>query len=161
MDKTIVIRPMKVSEATKVARLAKSIISSLSYYTPVARKSELKKYGARKLGQKVKADKFSVLLASVDSKIVGFLLNKWDDETIWAEWIGVSKQYRRQGIARLLMKELEQTLPQRNAHKIWCDCRTTNLASIRLLKSLGYEKLVTIPNHWFKQDYILWHKVIR
>jgi ribosomal protein S18 acetylase RimI-like enzyme len=149
---------MKIIEAVSVAKFAAIIINSLSCYTPAARKSEIKKYGARELEEKIKSDKFSVLLAFDGKDIVGFLFSKWDDATIWLEWIGVAKSERRKGIASLLLESLSRTMPKRKAHKSWCDCRTTNHASKRLLVSAGYKKLAVITNHWFKQDYILWQK---
>lgn len=157
----LVIRSMKPLEAVKVAKFAASIIKRVSYYSVPALKSELKKYKVTELREKIKADPLSILVALKDAKMSGFLFSQWDDSTIWLEWIGVSKEERGKGVARLLLKELEQTLSKRKAHKIWSDCRTNNHASIKLFKTMGYKKIATIPNHWFKQDYILWHKEMK
>lgn len=159
-NESIIIRPMKSAETRKVAALAATIIKSLKYYTVQARAEELAQYTGLKLREKIKNDPFSILVAESKSKIIGFLFSKWNSGTIWLEWIGTEDTNRRKGVARMLLQSLERTVSKRKAHKIWCDCRTVNIPSKKLLSSSGYHQLVVISNHWFKQDYILWHKEI-
>ena len=57
-----------------------------------------------------------------------------------------------------MLLELEKSVKDRKSHKIWCDSRTDNVQSITLFKSLGYQLLTTIPNHWYGQDFVLLQK---
>ncbi len=156
----LVIRPMKAAEAANVAALFRKIVSTLDYYNRDARTNEIKRYTVQNLKRKISEDKYSVLVASEDTELVGFCFSRWDDHTIWLEWFGVITTVRRKGIGRLILRALESTLHKRRAHKIWCDCRTTNLKSKKLLASSGYKMIGVVRKHWYRQDFILWHKFL-
>lgn len=78
----------------------------------------------------------------------------------WSDWGIVHPLYRRTGVSRALMTFLEKKLKKEGIHKIWCDSRTTNKESIAALGKLGFKKIVTIKNHWYRQDFILWQKLL-
>lgn len=109
---------------------------------------------------KISDDNLSVILATAGNNIIGFCLSRFDDYVIWLEWFGVTQDHRGKNITGLLLAELEKTLVPRQSHKIWCDCRTENKASIQILTNQGYKQLVTILNHWYGQDFILWEKLV-
>ena len=77
-------------------------------------------------------------------------------------WSGLVfvEQYRGQRLSYLLLNELDKTVLLRNCHKIWCDSRTANKTSAHILGTHGYNQIVTIPDHWYRQDFILWQKFI-
>ena len=160
--KKLKIQPIEHLSTLSAAKLLQTIINDLDYYTVQAKKNEIKKYTSTELKYKIKNDHLSVLGAfDENGKLVGFCLSRWDDFTIWLEWIGVAEKVRGKGIAKKLLIALEKTLKKRKAHKIWCDCRTKNEASIKLLTTLGYRKIAEIKNHWYGQDFYLWQKEIR
>jgi ribosomal protein S18 acetylase RimI-like enzyme len=156
----IVIRLMRVSETAKVARLVEEIISNLSFYTPAARASEIKKYRSKTLKQKIREDKYSVLIAKEGKALVGFCFSQDEGSIIWLEWFAVDSTARGSGVGRLLLKALDDSAKKRKAHKIWCDTRVGNLASIKLLESEGYKKIANLNNFWHKQDYFLFEKEV-
>jgi len=139
----------------------KSIIENLSYYNDAAKRNELGKYTEEELKNKIAQDPDSVFIAKENNKIVGFCFSKQDDMLIWLEWFGVIESARKKGIGKSLIKYLESSIKNRNAHKIWCDCRTGNIKSISILSSSGYLPICTVTNHWYGQDFILWQKEIR
>jgi ribosomal protein S18 acetylase RimI-like enzyme len=142
-----------------IARLFKSVVEKLDYYSDKAIKNELSKYTELELGQKQKDDPYSIIVAKDEAHdIVGFCFSRMDDTLVWLEWFGVSEKARQKGIARQLVSYLEGTLEAREAHKVWCDCRTSNLKSANLLSSSGYLPICTVKNHWYGQDFILWQK---
>jgi ribosomal protein S18 acetylase RimI-like enzyme len=153
-----IIRRVNKSETEQLANILKDLIARLSYYNEDARASEIRKYGAGELLVKIKDDPDSVLVAIQKEQIVGFCLSRFDDMLLWIEWFGVVETERKKGIARSLVKFLESTASTRNAHKVWCDCRTENIKSINLLSSSGYTPICSIKNHWYGQDFILWQK---
>ena len=154
------IRSAKVQECEELSIIFKEVLERLPYYNVVAKQSELDKYSLSELAKKIEQDPDSVLIAEENNEIVGFCLNRLDDMLIWLEWFGVVEHKRRNGIARKLVNHLESIAPHRNAHKIWCDCRTENIKSISLLSSIGYMQICTVKNHWYGQDFILWQKEI-
>lgn len=141
-----------------IADLIRNVIAPLGYYSEEARRAEIAKYTAGNIARMANEDPASVLAAIVDSTPVGFCISEIDDGLIWLSWIGVHPRFRQQGIAELLLEALEQTAPQRRCHKVWCDCRTTNEPSRRLLARVGYRQFATVTNHWYKHDYFLWEK---
>ncbi len=147
-------------QAGSLFLILKDVIEPLPYYNEIAKQHELTKYSAKELCKKIEEDPYSVLVAEEDDRIVGFCLSRLDDMTIWLEWFGISEQARGKGLSRLIVQQLEQTAKARNAHKIWCDCRTENKKTINLLSSSGYTPICTLRNHWYKQDFILWQKEI-
>jgi len=151
---------MRSSEAPAVAKLFKSIVVNLKYYNARARKNETDRYTTTTLRQKIANDSRSVLVAYDGLELVGFCFSRWDDYTIWLEWFGVSPKSRNRGVGRALLVSLEKTLKFRKAHKVWCDCRTSNLKSKNILMSSGYRIIGIVKKHWYGQDFILWHKNI-
>jgi len=154
------IRPMASAEAFELSSLIAEVVSTLTYYNDAARRSEIEKYSASSLLEYIEEDADSVLIALSDEKIIGFCLTYYDDGLIWLSWIGVHSDFRRYGIAQKLLLEMEKTVRKRGAHKIWCDCRTVNEPSKKLLTELGYRKICTVENHWYGQDFIPWEKPV-
>jgi len=136
------------------------LIEQIPYYNDLAKRNETARYNAKALTAKIKEDEYAVIIAEINNQIAGFCLSRFDDYTIWLEWFGVPDNHRGKGLAKLLLQKLEETVVQRGCHKVWCDSRTSNGAAIHLLSQAGYSQLVTINNHWYNQDFILWEKQV-
>ena len=157
---SVIIHSANKSQIDSLISLFKKVISPLPYYNEIAKKYELGKYNFDELNKKIDSDPESVIIAEEDNNIVGFCFSRLDDMTIWLEWFGVNEKARGNGIAKKIVLYLETTAKKRDAHKIWCDCRTENMKSINLLSTCGYTPICTLKNHWYKQDFILWQKEI-
>jgi RimJ/RimL family protein N-acetyltransferase len=158
MNEEVTIRQAIQSDCVKLSEVIEAVIKAIPYYNALAKESEIKKFQPSDLELKIIDDKHSVIIATIKDEIVGFCLSRFDDNLIWLEWFGILEVYRGKGISNLLLTELDKTVLIRGCHKIWCDCRTSNKASIHILTTHGYKQIVTIPNHWYKQDFILWEK---
>jgi ribosomal protein S18 acetylase RimI-like enzyme len=157
----IAFRPAQPDELNSIHRMFSATLRVLPYYSSVAKKDELAKYTVSKLKSNLKADQNSILLAKEASgDIVGFCFSHFDDYTIWLDWIVVERRSRKKGVGKELLEVLFRTAIKRKAHKIWCDCRTSNFPSRALLSSYGFEKIAVIKNHWYCQDFILWQKFV-
>lgn len=155
---TVEIVRMKMGRAISVANLMREVIDPLEYYSTQAKEAEIAKYTPSKLRQLCKEDPDSVLIAEVESKTVGFCVSRYDDGLIWLAWFGVRQEHRNHGIGVRLLAALETTVRARGAHKIWCDCRTNNIKSKRVLIDSGFTPFGLARNHWFGHDFILWEK---
>ena len=160
MKNNIYIRQATEADCAMLSKVIETVIQGIPYYNDLAKESEIAKFREERLITKVAADKYAVILATINDKIVGFCLNRFDDNLIWLEWYGILEAHRGKGISNLLLKELSKTISIRQCHKIWCDCRTSNEASIHILTNHGFRQLLTIANHWYKQDFILWEKEV-
>lgn len=149
----------KEEECREISEMIADVIQDIPYYNDTAKRDEIQKFTAVELKQKIKGEVLSVIVARVNHRLAGFCLSRFDDYTLWLEWFGVVEEHRGKGIAGLLLNGLAETVVPRNCHKIWCDCRTANKAAIHILAAHGYRQLVTVSNHWYGQDFILWEKV--
>ncbi|MDR1982261.1 MAG: GNAT family N-acetyltransferase [Holosporaceae bacterium] len=154
------VRCFEKKDSLQVAKLFRNIVSNLEYYNDLAKEHEIDRYSEKKIIEKINDDPLSIIVAESGNEIIGICFNRFDDYTIWLEWILTNENYRKKGISRRLVNFLEQTAIERNCHKIWCDCRTSNSISKSFLKSVGFEFIATIENHWYKQDFILLQKKI-
>lgn len=154
------IRYFKNEDNKPVALLFENIVTDLVYYNDLAKENELDRYTERKLIEKIEEDSKSIIVAEENNKIIGVCFNRFDDYTIWLEWILTSSESRKKGVGKELIKALEKSAIERNCHKIWCDCRTSNLISKSFLKSAGFNIITTIENHWYKQDFVILQKFL-
>lgn len=154
------IDPMREAEAPLVAALVREIVEPLPYYNELARNSEIAKYSADHLLESMQEDPYSVAVARLDDRIVGFSISRFDDYLIWISWLGVRADARRAGVAKALLADIERTAILRGAHKVWADSRTDNRAMAVFFPEAGYERIATIPRHWYRQDFHLWQKLL-
>jgi|GEM_PF-765366 len=160
MKENIIIKRATKDDCKTLANVIETVVQAIPYYNDLAKQSEIAKFQTSDLISKIEADKHSVIIATINDEIVGFCMTRFDDYIILLEWFGVLETHRGKGIANLLLTALNETISIRQCHKIWCDCRTSNKASIHILTNHGFKQLVTILNHWYKQDFILWEKEI-
>ncbi|MEO8415940.1 MAG: GNAT family N-acetyltransferase [Ginsengibacter sp.] len=160
MNNEIEIRLATIDDCVPLSRVFEDVVRPIPYYNDVSKESEIDKFRPSNLENNLKEDPYSVIVATINDEIVGFCFSRFDDYLIWLEWFGVVESQRGKGITNLLLAELEQGILTRKCHKIWCDCRTSNVASIHILGNYGFKQIVTIPDHWFKQDFIIWEKPI-
>jgi len=144
--------------ADAVSQLVCDTIRALECYNHRARTEEIAKYSPAKLRQMSAEDTDSVIVATLDGDPVGFCISRYDDGLIWLCWFGVRSEQRRSGVGAALLEALRQSASRRNAHKIWCDTRTSNLASAQALTKAGFSKICELRNHWYRQDFYLWER---
>lgn len=156
------IRDAKLSDIKNLSKLMREIIYATPYYSEKAKKEEIKKHNSVSLKQYLSDKKYYIcFVAEEDNKIAGFIIGRNEAGVFWADWLGVYKDMRRQGLAEALMVKLESSLSKKNIHKIWCDTRSNNKESINLLLKLNYKKLGLFKNGWYKQDFFIWEKDVK
>ena len=143
-------------EFVALAALMRETIRPLSIYNERAIQSELTKYTAEGLHLLAAADPHAIIVARDADGLTGFCISRVDDGTIWLSWFGTAARARRRGIGAALLAALAATLPSRGAHKIWCDSRTDNAESKSVLERARFQRITTLVNHWYGQDYFLW-----
>ena len=148
----------KSNEPELLSELFRTILDGLPYYNERAKRSEVAKYTADRLRQSALGDPESILVARISDRLAGYAINNLDDETIWLSWFGVDPAFRKRGVGTSLLRALDRRAETLGAHKVWCDSRTENLESKLTLTGHGFRQLCTIPDHWYRQDFILWEK---
>src|SRR3954467_5463938 len=77
------------SDAEALSVLFEGILRALPYYNERAQAAELAKYSTAGLLKLIKHDPQSVLVAKVESDLVGYCISSHDDSLIWMAWIAV------------------------------------------------------------------------
>jgi ribosomal protein S18 acetylase RimI-like enzyme len=151
---------MEDDEAEPVALLFGRVLEGLPYYNHSAKSGELAKFTPARLRELTATDPEAILVAKIGNRPAGFCFSNRDDQTVWLSWFGVDPNHRRMGIATAMLRALEVRAKKVGSHKIWCDSRTNNEVSKLILTQLGYRELCTIPDHWYRQDFILWERLV-
>ncbi|HWZ44396.1 MAG TPA: GNAT family N-acetyltransferase [Candidatus Saccharimonadales bacterium] len=151
------VRPANAADVEGVARLFAGVIRSLPYYTEEAKLEEIAALRAEEIGAMV-GDRGALLLVSTLSRNLtgACLLRRNEGGVWWLTWIVTDPGFRGRRVASALIAEAKRLIRNAGGHKIWCDCRTTNEPSRKMLAHNGFLSLCEINNHWYKQDFILW-----
>jgi len=80
------------------------------------------------------------LVAELDGRVVGTVLGSWDGRWAWVTRLAVHVDYRRRGLAKLLMAEVEQRLVALGAPFAALLVGTENSAAMGLYRTLGYQR---------------------
>lgn len=74
--------------------------------------------------------------------------------------IAVSADYRRRGIARMLVEKLIHGLQERDVHCLTLEVRCSNVAAISLYEQLGFRQVGRRPNYYSapKEDALILRK---
>jgi len=87
------------------------------------------------------------LKAELDGRLIGFIGGETRDhqQTGWIITLGVLPEYRRQGVAKELLRECETKLVARTVRLC---VRINNEGAIRLYKDLGYLQVEIWPQYY-------------
>lgn len=155
------VRPANVKDLEQVSKLFEHVVTSLDYYNLLAKEAEIEKNTAIRLSERLAADPFSVLVAVDDNgKIIGFSFSHFNDYTVYIDWFGVEPTLRRNGVGKSLLENTFEASKKRRAHKIWCDSRSTNEPSKKLLIKTGFREIAEVKDHWYRQDFVFWQRYL-
>jgi ribosomal-protein-alanine N-acetyltransferase len=104
------------------------------------------------------------LIAREDGIIAGFVIGMMyvDRKAMYAHilTIDVSPAYRRRGIGRMLLLEIERIFKEKGVKASHLEVREDNVAAINLYRKLGYEKIGKLMNYYGKANGIYFKKVL-
>lgn len=158
MSGAVSVRPAEQSDLRAVASMFREVLRLIPYYNALAKRDEPPKYTLAMLRARLRADKQSVTVAEDGTGLLGFAFSRFDDYVIWIEWFGVSPRSRRSGVGSAILQYLVRTAPDRKAHKVWCDTRTTNEPAKATFRRNGFREIARLKEHWYGEDYILWER---
>lgn len=90
----------------------------------------------------------NLLVAVIDKKIVGFILfnSVFDEAEIYK--IVVSKDFRKNGISKELMKNFIEKVKKKDILKIFLEVRESNIPAIKLYENFGFENIRIISDYY-------------
>jgi ribosomal protein S18 acetylase RimI-like enzyme len=151
----------KEENLKQVITIFENELIRIPYYNQLAKDHEKEHYSLVNLTAKIRHDPTSVLVAKDQGNIVGFCFNRFDDYTIWLEWIITVNSNKRAGVGKMLLEKLFESALQRDCHKVWCDCRTDNAISKSFLLKNGFTEICELKKHWYQQDFVLLERFVK
>ncbi|HEY75322.1 MAG TPA: GNAT family N-acetyltransferase [Thermoflexia bacterium] len=101
-----------------------------------------------------------VLVAEVDGQIVGTATGLEEHEALHVCSVAVHPDWQGQGIARRLMKALEEIARQRGCHKLWLQTAWAMTEAITLYERAGYRQEGYQPRQFYGEDFLVFGKVL-
>lgn len=89
-------------------------------------------------------------VAEVGGKVAGYVGSQTVMDEADMMNVAVFPEFRRLGIAKLLLDELENTLAKNGVVTLALEVRVSNEPAIELYKSRGYEQVGRRPRYYFK-----------
>jgi [ribosomal protein S18]-alanine N-acetyltransferase len=110
---------------------------------------------SRAMMRKLIADPASAtLIAEEDEKMAGFGIIYWshppEQPLAYIQTLEVAPTHRNRGVARELLRRMEQSATAAGAHVIWLHVAESNAPAIRLYESHGFSQQGREPNFYAK-----------
>ncbi len=93
---------------------------------------------------------YPIYVAVEDSKIVGYLVCRVEDDVVWAESLYVLPEYRRRGIGSTLYEKAEELVESLGGDTVYNWVHPNNDTIISFLKKRGYTvlNLIELRKRW-------------
>ena len=124
----------------------------------IAAELDLKCFGARDACRReyfyrvAQDERREFLVAELDGKIIACAGAEIDNDTAEIESLAVAPEYRRIGVAKILLAKLLGAVMKRGATFIVLEVRPSNKAAIELYKSFDFQIVEREKNYYWNED---------
>jgi ribosomal protein S18 acetylase RimI-like enzyme len=96
--------------------------------------------------RKLQVDRELLLVATIDGVVIGSVMGGYEGHRGWVNYLAVSENLQRQGIASKLMRRVESDLLLKGCAKINLQLRATNSSVLAFYAALGYldDKVISL-----------------
>ncbi|MGK0375266.1 MAG: ribosomal protein S18 acetylase RimI-like enzyme [Arenicella sp.] len=96
--------------------------------------------------RKLQVDRELLLVATIDGVVIGSVMGGYEGHRGWVNYLAVSANFQRQGIASKLMRRVESDLLLKGCAKINLQLRATNSSVLAFYAALGYldDKVISL-----------------
>jgi ribosomal protein S18 acetylase RimI-like enzyme len=94
----------------------------------------------RDIQRKLKINPEWFLVGVLRDEIIATCMAGYEGHRGWINYLAVSPQYRRRGVAATIMKEVENRLSAAGCPKINLQIRRSNIEVVRFYQSIGYSE---------------------
>jgi [ribosomal protein S18]-alanine N-acetyltransferase len=105
-------------------------------------------WGAARIRWHVRDAESVVLTARLGAMVVGFAIMRYGEDVAHLNLLAVDPAHRRRGVARALVRWLEETALTAGTFIIGLELRAGNEAARNLYRALGYRELGQIPGYY-------------
>ncbi|MGH7793509.1 MAG: GNAT family N-acetyltransferase [Candidatus Binatia bacterium] len=106
------------------------------------------RWTAERVAASIRDPNVNVLVARTNSRMVGFAIMRYGDDSAHLDLLAVTPAYRRLGVARQLLEWLEKCALVAGIFSVALEVRADNEAAQLFYKHLGYRALVHLPGYY-------------
>jgi ribosomal protein S18 acetylase RimI-like enzyme len=142
------IRKAEMTDVDEVSQLIADFRVTLLRFRGISAEGDVE--SARKEFMEYMEKEYPIYVATEDSKIVGYLVCRIEDDVVWAESLYVVLEYRRKGIGSKLYEKAEEIAEKLGQDTVYNWVHPNNHAIIQFLKKRGYGvlNLIEIRKRW-------------
>ncbi len=156
-----VIRIATKRDIPAISRFGTPIARELDFYTKEHIARNVYELSVEDLLDTFKSKDSLIVAETKEGKIVGMIAHYPGlGHVDWLDWIIIDKDYRRDGLGGAMMNFTIKEAKRHGCHKIWCDTHPKNTPVNGFLKKLGFRKVGILKKHSFKDDQLIWEKII-
>lgn len=154
----MIVREIEVSDAERLSHLMQQVESSSKYMLWEAGEREVKNERQKKMIKSMKDSNNSTIFVaeSENNEMVGYLFaiggNAKRKKHSAYIVVGISENYRGQGVGTRLFKELDKWATQHDIHRLELTVVTRNQAGLSLYKKMGFDVEGTKRHSLFIND---------
>ncbi len=156
-----VIRIATKKDIPAISRFGTPVVRELNFYKKEHMARNVYELSIEDLNDTFKSKDSLIVAESRDGKIVGMVAHyPGHGHVDWLDWIIIDKNYRKKGLGKAMINFTIKEAKRRGCHKIWCDTHPKNTTVNRFLKKFGFRKVGILKKHSFKDDQLIWEKII-
>lgn len=122
--------------------------------------AELSRYPAERFAA-ANGGVFLLLVDAGGQPVAGGAFMREDDQTVEVKRVWTHSSYRRRGLARRVMAELEAEASRRGARRIVLHTGSRQPEAVALYVSLGYEPEFDLEGDWHRVGYLGFRKTLQ
>ncbi|HEV3287229.1 MAG TPA: GNAT family N-acetyltransferase [Steroidobacteraceae bacterium] len=132
------LEPARVTDAAQLAAMSRQLVEE--GLRPA--------WGAARVGWHVRNADSVVLTARSGLELAGFAIMRYAEDVAHLNLLAVAPAHRRRGVARRLVRWLEETALTAGTFVIGLELRASNEGACAFYRSLGYREIGEIPGYY-------------
>lgn len=153
----LVTRPDDPLAAPLVEELSREYDERYGFNDGIPSSAELSRYPAERFTE-AEGGIFLLLIDAEGSPVAGGAFMRGDDSTVEVKRVWTHSSFRRQGLARRVMAELEAEAARRGVGAIVLTTGARQPEAVALYLSLGYSPLFDLDDDWERVSYLGFRK---
>lgn len=153
-----VLRPATFDDLKIVHPRLMEVIETSAFYNDEFKAHEKGRLTPAYLEALVAADPWHVALMQKDGETVGFMISGPELGTLWLYWSYLFPEHRKSGVAMAAMRTFLEHWDNGRFHKVATYTKPGNDVAAAIMKRFGWSHTVTLEQHMFGEDYLLFEK---
>jgi GNAT superfamily N-acetyltransferase len=155
--RVVVTRPDDPLAAPLVEELSREYDERYGFHNGIPSSAELSRYPAERFTA-AEGGTFLLLVDEEGAPVAGGAFMREDDSTVEVKRVWTHSDFRRQGLARRVMAELEAEAARRGVRTIVLTTGARQPEAVALYLSLGYVPRFDLEGDWERVSYLGFHK---